>query len=307
MKLIKKLYLKTFDKEKYQYYKNKDKIEKNINKYKEEFEDKLNEIQNSLINKKSLNFLHSGHCGDIISCLPVIKELSKKHDCNFYIELDKKMDTPYHNYPTNNVFLDKRIFNLLEPLLKKQSYIKSINPYKGEKIDVDLNLFRNMPINISFNSPRWFFHITGVHADLTQPYLNVDEHDSIRNKIIMHRTFRYRNNFINFDFMNRYDDVYFIGLKDEYLDLKKQIKKLKLYDCKDFLDMASIIKSSKYFIGNSSIAFPIAEALKVPRILEASPEFPIIQPSGKDGYDFYYQPHFEKWVDYLEKKYSTNK
>ena len=56
---------------------------------------------------------------------------------------------------------------------------------------------------------------------------------------------------------------------------------------------------------NSSVAFPIAEALKIPRLLEACPEFPIIQPSGKDGFDFYYQPHFEKLFHYLNKKYTT--
>ena len=45
---------------------------------------------------------------------------------------------------------------------------------------------------------------------------------------------------------------------------KKDIKNLQFYDCKDYLDMANAIYSSKIFIGNSSVAFPIAEALKFP-------------------------------------------
>tara|TARA_B100000780_G_C20672900_1_gene267785 strand:+ start:54 stop:314 length:261 start_codon:yes stop_codon:yes gene_type:complete len=73
-----------------------------------------------------------------------------------------------------------------------------------------------------------------------------------------------------------------------------------------FLEMANIIKSSKFFIGNSSVAFPIAEALKVRKLLEACPDFPVLQISGKYGYDFYYQPHFKKLFNYLNKKY-TNK
>ena len=87
--------------------------------------------------------------------------------------------------------------------------------------------------------------------------------------------------------------MYFIGTNDEYLDLKKEVPNLMIYECKDFLEMALIIKSSKFFIGNQSIAYPMAEALKVPRLLEAEPFFPVVQPIGKNAYYFYYQPHFE--------------
>ena len=39
--------------------------------------------------------------------------------------------------------------------------------------------------------------------------------------------------------------------------------------------------------------------MKVPRLLEASPDTPLVQPVGKNGFDFYFQPHFEKWFKYL--------
>ena len=94
----------------------------------------------------------------------------------------------------------------------------------------------------------------------------------------------------------------FVGIKEEYDDLKKQIPNLEFYEPKDFLEIAQIIKSSKFFIGNQSVCYPIAEALKVPRLLEASPEYPVVQPVGKDAFDFYFQPHFQKWFDYLYKK-----
>ena len=71
---------------------------------------------------------------------------------------------------------------------------------------------------------------------------------------------------------------------------------------KDFLEMAQVIKSSKFFIGNQSVAYPMAEGLKVPRLLEAEPSFPVVQPIGKNAYDFYYQPHFEKFVSLLNNK-----
>ena len=78
---------------------------------------------------------------------------------------------------------------------------------------------------------------------------------------------------------------------------------MQFYDCKDFLEMAMIIKSSRLFIGNSSLGIDIAEALQIPRLLEACPYFPARQVHGKNAYDFYYQIHFEKFFKIL---YSTN-
>ena len=130
----------------------------------------------------------------------------------------------------------------------------------------------------------------------------VDEHPIINNRIVIQRTFRFRNIYINYEFIKNYESALFVGIKEEYDDLKKQVPNLEFYEPKDFLEIAQIIKSSKFFIGNQSVCYPIAEALKVPRLLEASPEFPVVQPVGKDAFDFYFQPHFEKWFDYLYNK-----
>ena len=73
-----------------------------------------------------------------------------------------------------------------------------------------------------------------------------------------------------------------------------EIPKLEFYDCKDFLETAEIIKSSKFFIGNSSFGFTLAEGLKIPRIMESYPDFPVVYPNGGHGYDIYFQVHFEK-------------
>ena len=69
------------------------------------------------------------------------------------------------------------------------------------------------------------------------------------------------------------------------------------------LDTELMNSASKFFIGNQYVGFPMAEALKVPRILEAEPDFPVVQPIGKNAFDFYYQPHFEKWCKYLNNKF----
>ena len=84
-----------------------------------------------------------------------------------------------------------------------------------------------------------------------------------------------------------------MGLKNEYDDLKKSIKNLEFYDCKNFLEMAEIVNSCKLFIGNLSFGFTLAEALKKPRLLESGPDFPLVYPNGNNAYDFYFQNHFE--------------
>ena len=67
---------------------------------------------------------------------------------------------------------------------------------------------------------------------------------------------------INFNFLNSYKNVLFVGLENEYQDLNKSIKNLKFYDCEDFFELASIIKSSKIsksnkFSGNLTVQYII--------------------------------------------------
>ena len=170
-----------------------------------------------------------------------------------------------------------------------------------DNIDVDLDLFRQIPINIRFHSTRWYSHITGIPIDMEKSFLEVKSHDSVKNKIVIVRSPRYRNDFINYKFLSNIKDIICVGLESEFEDLKKEIKNLEYYNCKDFLEMAEIIKASKFFIGNECFAYSIAEGLKVPRLLEASPDFPVIFPVGKNAYDFYHQIHFEMLFKKLYK------
>ena len=47
-------------------------------KYSNEILPKIIQISNLIKSKENISFLHSGHLGDIINSLPVIKEISKK-------------------------------------------------------------------------------------------------------------------------------------------------------------------------------------------------------------------------------------
>ncbi len=303
--MIKKLYYKFFkSKEKYSEFKLNNILDKQKKIFDLKLKFKLEEIENNIRNKNELNFLHSGHCGDLIYSLPLIKKLSFTHKCNLLIGVGKKVPGGYLNHPAKDVFIDERMFNLIHPLIKHQKYINNVKKFENDKIDVDLNIFREFPISINFNSCKWYFHITGIKCDLSETFLDTNNHNEIKNKIVILRSFRARNHLINYKFLNNFNEEFiFVGLKEEFEDLKKQIPKLIFYNPKDFFEMSQIIKSSKFFIGNQSLAFAIAEGLKVPRILENRPDFPVVQPIGGDCRDFYFQTHFEKYFKYFVEKY----
>ena len=294
-----KCFFKIFNKKKYHNYKNDIQFLKDKNFYDKSIRPKLLNIQNSIEKNSEINFLHSGHAGDIINSLPTIKEISKTKICNLFINLNKPIKTNYNNHPAGQYFINEKIYRMLAPLLETQKFLNSVNIYNNQRVDVNLDLFRELPISLSFDSMKFYFHLVGIRANLHEKFLDVIEHKNLKNKITIQRSLRYQNHLINYNFLNKYKDLYFIGLENEYYYLKKNLPNLNFYNCKDFLEMAQIIKSSKVFIGNSSLGFTISEGLKVPRLLEASPKVSTQQVHGDNGYDFYFQSHFEKYFAIL--------
>ena len=275
----------------------RNKLDLKINLYIEEISEKLK------INKE-INFAHSGHLGDLINSLPVIKEISKNKKCNLFVNINKKIDiSGYGRYqPSKEFFLTKNSYEKLFPLLNSQNYLSRVEVYKEQKIDIDLDYFRELPLNFNIDSVRWYAHLTGVNPELSSPYLlNIKINEKYKDKIVFMRSLRRQNNHINFKFLEKYRNLIFIGLEKEFIDLKKQISNLEFYDCADFLEMAEIIKSSRLFIGNLSFGYTIAEALKTPRLLESYLDFPLVYPNGLNGREFYFQAHFEKFVKEIIK------
>ena len=169
--MFKKYITKFFDKKNYINIKSQQKIEESIIIFKKNYEKKIFDIHKAIKEKPTLNFLHSGNLGDLIYSFAIIQELSKTHKCNFYIQTNKKIPIEYHKHPAGGFYIDERMLNLFLPLVKKQSFINKVEKYTDQEIDIDLDIFRTLPVNICFNSPRWYFHITGVQVDLSLPYL----------------------------------------------------------------------------------------------------------------------------------------
>ena len=219
---IKKLFYKLTNKDRHFHYKMNLKkaaaVKQNIRLFKTEFKQKIINIQKNIKNKKELSFLHYGHLGDVVNSLPVVKELSKTHKCNFYIQAKKPLEphARHYKYFGDYVFLTEANVDMLLPLFMNQPYIHKVDKYTNQEIDIDLNLIREMPINHDLDSVRWYFQLTGVHSDLSVPYLFVEPHKIIKNKVIIIRNARRKNSFTNYKFLKKYENLLFIGLNDEY-------------------------------------------------------------------------------------------
>ena len=89
---------------------------------------------------------------------------------NDFIESNKKSILNNSNHPAGNFFLNEKMVNKLLPLLKSQVFLNQVDIYNNENIDIDLNLFREIYTKMNMASTRWYFYITGMHADLSVPY-----------------------------------------------------------------------------------------------------------------------------------------
>ena len=184
---IKKYWYKISDQEKYQQYKTKISKEEKIKIFESKCKKHIKTIQENIKNKKDLSFLHSGHLGDVINSLPVIKELSKTHKCTLCIQVNKPIpiNVKYNKHPAGKVFLNERNVDMLLPLLDSQPYIHKVDKYSNQKIDINLDLFREMPINFNLDSIRWYFQVTGVHAEISSPYLFIEPNNVFEKKIVL--------------------------------------------------------------------------------------------------------------------------
>jgi hypothetical protein len=209
------------------------------------------------------NFFCRGALGDIILCLPTIIALGGG---NLYLRKE-------HHWQT------------VRRLLEKQDYINCCElELPGVHIDHNLDTFR--PINKSNRSihiAKCILMSQNTTYDISEPWLFNIEKTHIAD-VIINRTARYHDkNIIDWNSLKS-TNCTFIGSRKEHTQFCNQYFSLPYYDCKDALEIASVIKGSKFFVGNSSLSFAIAEAMKHKRVLEVCFSKPSCLPQGYDGY-----------------------
>ena len=252
--------------------------------------------------KALINFKHSGNLGDIIYALPAMYALAGEAKINLYLQTDDFR--PFNNkYPSGKIVLSKKSVDLLAPLLLAQPQFKALQIYQeNQPIDYDLDVFRTMPFHLDKgNISRWYFNVFATTYDLGKPWISVKPDTSMNHKIIIARSFRYNAPYIDYSFLAQYNNLTFVGLPEEYELMKAKIPQLEYQKTTDFSSLASTIAGAKLFIGNQSFPYSLAEAIKVPRILESYYSSPNVIPEGENAYEFSFQPQFEFLVKKLLK------
>lgn len=251
----------------------------------------------------AVHFKHFGLLGDVIYAIPAMKALAGNKKIQLHLSVtEKSLYSKNMKHANKDKILTEKNVAMLAPLLLSQPGFGSCDILADQKIDYDLDEFRKYPFDYNTNHIcRWYFHMYGITADLSKPWLSVQPDESFRNEIVIARSFRYRAPGISYDFLKEYPHTTFVGMKEEYEDLKKAIPGLKHKQVSDFLELAQVIAGCKFFIGNQSFPFALAEALKVKRALELCFECPNVIPEGENAYDFVYQPQFEKILRQLDE------
>lgn len=261
---------------------------------------KITEIANK---NPSINFIHSGNAGDIIYALPTIKKIHElvQKPVNLYLKLDQPHNLALNfKHPLGNVMLNQPMAAMLIPLLSPQSYLNNCGIYADQRIDIDLDQIRRAGLMLDRGSiARWYGYIFGINADLYKSWLEVKPNLDYSDTIVIARSQRYRSPFVEYSFINNYPNIAFVGIQAEFEEMKLEVPNIQYFKASNFLELAEVIAGCKFFIGNQSFPFSIAEGLKVPRILETFFDTPNVIPEGEKSYDFYFQEHFESLVELL--------
>ena len=207
-------------------------------------------------------YLHNGAMGDIVYALPTIRACGGG-------EL---------------VITKHSQWEFLLPLLLKQEYLTGVHCTQVDNPTVDLRKYRQISeADLSKHLALCHAEAAGVEVDLETPWLeNVTPKD--RGTIIVNRTARYRGT-LDYSLLRPYEsDVAFLGTFKEWKSFIEETGVTPgLFYTENALDIAETIAGSKLFVGNQSLAFSIAEALKHPRVLEASHAKPNCMPHGAGG------------------------
>jgi hypothetical protein len=253
--------------------------------------------------KTDYHFKHSGNAGDIIYSIPAALAIAKKANVHYHLSLGMKGVYGKSPHPLGNLMLNEKMVAMLAPLLTSHPQIASCTVQQPtDAIDVDLDLIRSHPIAMNAGHiARWYFHVFAVNTDLGKPWLFAQPDDSVKDQIVIARSQRYRAPGIDYSFLKKYPKLLFVGVEQEWKEMREQLPTIEYRPVANFLELAQIIAGSQLFIGNQSFPFAIAEALKTKRLLEVYWRAPNVIPEGSKGYDFYFQPQFEHLVEQLVK------
>jgi hypothetical protein len=248
----------------------------------------------------SISVSHGGYSGDILYSLALTKHLSsvRERAIDYYISRNRPANLlTGMSHPNGREFLmSDAAFRFLEPLLAVQPWINQVYFVTDEQIPADalrLDAFRYAAgINLAAgNIVDYPGKLHGFCIDSSAPWLVTRPVKDDPSALTLCLSKRYRNTSIDYSFVAQLPNVRFIGLNEEYEDFRARyhVPNVRYVACANALEFAEVIKSSRVFIGNQSMAFAVAEALKVRRALESCEICPNVVPTGAGAGSFIHQ------------------
>jgi hypothetical protein len=236
-------------------------------------------------------YKHSGTLGDLIYSLHLVK---KQGDCYKYEIAIENIERCVAKYgyrpedvdPQHKGRFTQRDYEMLLPLLRRQSYIETVGQwhYGDAEPDVDLDeyrrvLYRTFEGNI-LQAYHLAFDVPFTMKDYDEPWL---EADAVCIKpIVVSRSARYRpangeevwRDMISTGMFE--DNSVFVGTPAEHADFEKTFGITMPYHPVDnFLELANIIAGADLFVGNQGFAYSLAIGLGQNTVLEANKIVPL--------------------------------
>jgi len=213
---------------------------------------------------ENTKFIIGGRTGDLLHCLYSVRGICEKlgTKADLYITDDRSYGGDGFYFPINKTFED------LKPLILNQEYISSFS-ILTEKIDnaINLNNWRRLP---GFFKGPWINMLCELYniPISNKRWIQYDKDNSFKDKIVIHRsTWRFSKNFPWESIVKNNDCIFITSDKREY-DMFPFKNLVGLHEWKSFSELAKIINSSKFFIGNMSTPLALAHGLGSPRLAE---------------------------------------
>ena len=248
-----------------------------------------------------MRVIQSGHIGDLIYSLSATKKASELHGAkiDFHIGFREQNTTP--NHPGGGYCMNPISYAYIKPLLEFQPYIQSVQMNAHPDIVYDFDKFRRHNLNLAAGDLRrnQFLVYPELMCDLHEPCIEATEPiPYFADKILLNFSSRYRNYDINYFPLKEYKCVFF-GYESEYIAFTDRWQlDCELIKCQDALMLATILGSSKAFIGNQSSTYAIAEQMKVKRLLEVCVQSPNVIPVN-NGFDYVTNQAFNHFLTTL--------
>ncbi|HEY6437885.1 MAG TPA: hypothetical protein VIY47_14940 [Ignavibacteriaceae bacterium] len=267
---------------------------------------------------------HSVNPGDLIAAMGAVKKYYDVTKRKVIVAQSTNTLAAYYAgavHPTLNelgqqICCNNQMWEMLKPLIESQEYIHAFEKYDGQKIDLNFDVIRGKTfVNLPHGALQsWIVYaFPDLSFDISKPWITLNGEcpekikEQVSGKVILNFTERYRNNIIDYFFLKNYaPDLIFAGTEREHWLFCNQWQlNVPRLEIDDFLQLAYALKEARFLLSNQSFQWNLAEAIKIPRILEVCQFAQNCQPFvGEDSVGFFHQVGVEY---YFRKFYNTTK